>query len=171
MKKILITSLFFLVMLGCSKTDINKKIYDEYLEELKMVGIATENLPFDVDIEIEKLESEYIFVASIDNAKEDLNDIEVILMHNYETDDVFPTSGIFEEKLNLIPNKIDEEKNIVKGILLIGYIETENIKDLEFKVLVKANEKKYYYIEKIDSMWQISFLICGTFWVEDKWEG
>lgn len=153
MKKILVTSLFFLMLVGCSKIGNEEAMYYEYSKTLKNVQESSEYLPFSIDIEIEKLsEKEYIYVVSIDNPKKELKNIEAIATHNYETEDVFPSSGIFDQKLNLIPNVIDENNNIVKGILLIGYIDSEEIEKTKFKILVKANNKNYFYIKNFESL-------------------
>lgn len=119
---------------------------------------VTDNLPFDITVNIEKLiDSEITYRIIIDNPKEIVKNIKTIVVHNHKTDDIYPTSGIFEEPLNLIPNSIDLDENDVKGIILIGYIDYD--KDIElfkglFRILVKYenaygnNEQVYYEYHK-----------------------
>ena len=139
-----------IIMTGCSTDEMSEeyKIYNNYINELKENNEASEINNYLVNIELEKnTDEETMYVLTLDNAQVDMYDIEVIVIHNQETDDIFPTSGIFEEKIDL--TKENEE---IKGIQLIGFIDNE-IKDIEFKAMIKyideeGNEKKDYYIKQ-----------------------
>jgi hypothetical protein len=127
MKKLFLLGLLLFLITGCfnSKIDKEKKLYNNYISELESIknNSFNNNLPFDINVYLDKIDTEEImYRVIIDNPKEDINNIEAIAIHNYQTKDIFPTSGIFDDKLNLIPNKIDKDNNIVKGIILIGYI-------------------------------------------------
>ena len=103
------------------------------------------NIPFDIEVYTEKIiDNEITYRVIIDNPKEDIKNIEAIIIHDKYTEDIFPSTGIFDDKLNLIPETIDKDKNYVKGIILTGYIPFKaDINDLNatFKVLVKYTDK------------------------------
>jgi len=84
-----------------------------------------------------------MYRAIIDNPKTSIKNIEVLIIHDKYTKDIYPSSGIFDEKYSLIPNTIEKSNNIVKGIILIGYIPYEgdlgNI-DVEFKLYLKYTD-------------------------------
>ena len=66
---------------------------------------------------------------------------------------LYPSIGVFDETLNLVPDKIDNENNFVKGFIMSGYIEySGEIKDFngEIRVLVEYTDEnnivnKVYY--------------------------
>ena len=82
-----------------------------------------------------------------------MNNIKVIAIHDQETEDIFPTAGIFDESLNLNPNVIDVESNNVGGIILVGYISfVGEIDEFTCKVSVlleyedeQSNVKQIFY--------------------------
>ncbi len=139
-----------ILITGCNtdKTSEEYKIYNNYIKELKENTESSDITTYSINIELKKItDEETMYVLTLDNAQVDMYDIEVIVIHNQETDDIFPTSGIFEEKIDL--TKENEE---IKGIQLIGFIDNE-IKDIGFKAMIKyideeGNEKKDYYIKQ-----------------------
>lgn len=156
-KYIIILMLLFVT--GCENKE--KNIYDNYINELKNVDTNSEYIPFDISISYEKLiDEEVTYRVIIDNPKEEIRNIETIVIHDYKTDDIFPSSGIFDEKYNLIPNVIDKDSNDIKGIILTGYIPFDkdiNEFDAEFKVLIKYTDSKgiinkIYYSLNSDSI-------------------
>lgn len=132
MKKII--SLFLLlVLVGCSKPTT----YDNYVTTLKQENIASESVPFDVNVYMDEVnESKWIYQVVIDNAKEELKNIKALVIHNVKTQDVFPSVGIVDEPITL------NEKT--KGINLIGYVDKKEA--IEFKILVETNNQKYIVI-------------------------
>ena len=159
MKKIqiLLIVFAFILLCGCSSTKVDKKIdknkelYLKYVKELQKVKKSSdEEIPFDINVDYDKLTDEEVrFQVILDNPKEEIKDVTAVGIHNLPTNDIFPSTGIFEVKQNLIPNKKPS------GIILVGYIPYEGkIKDLkcEVKVLVtyKLNNKKHkvYYVTK-----------------------
>ena len=89
------------------------------------------------------IETEVMYRVIIDNPKVSLRNIEALVIHDKHTEDIFPSSGIFETKLNLIPGVINKNSNYVEGIILAGYIPFEDdIKNLNatFKVLFKYED-------------------------------
>ncbi len=147
MKKLFLI-LIILLLVGCSNQKEN--LYYQYVEDVnKCVYFINEEYPFNIDIALERLNDDYIMYSLyIDNSNEDLYDIKAMIIHDYETNDVFPSSGLYEEPLDLITNT--KSSDYIKGIILSGYIETkENIEDLNitFRALIKARSKLGYYKE------------------------
>lgn len=145
MKKILgiITILFILT--GCTTNlTIEEVNYNNYVTDLKKSTNYTSNLPFNLEIYVDKIiETEVMYRVIIDNPKVSLRNIEALVIHDKHTEDVFPSSGIFETKLNLIPGVINKDSNYVEGIILAGYIPyEEDIKNLNanFKLLFKYED-------------------------------
>lgn len=137
MKKILLLIFILLLLCGCNKDNEALKKYNSYIEELKSSEISKE-IPFDITIDISKFtDQEYMYKVIIDNPKEELRNIEAIAIHDKETKDIFPSSGIFDDKYNLIPNNINKDNKNAKGIILIGYLPYEENIDITFKVLLK----------------------------------
>lgn len=155
MKKILIIILtIFLV--GCnntpkeSKSELEKEDYINYVKKLEKINESTDDMPFDIEVKYDKLTKDEVrYQIVIDNPKYELNDVKTLAIHNKETDDIFPSSGIFENPIDLIPNQKPE------GIILVGYIPyTKKVDDFKcnIKVLVeyKIDNKIYtsYYVTK-----------------------
>ena len=145
MKKIFwIITLVFLLS-GCSK-ELTKEeiIYNDYVDKLKQEEKSEDNLPFDLEIFVDKIiEKEVMYRVIIDNPKVSLRNIEALVIHDKYTEDVFPSTGIFESKLSLIPGVINKTSNYVEGIILAGYIPYEgdiNNLNATFKVLFKYED-------------------------------
>ena len=127
-----------------------KTKYIRYVNKLREVKKSSEDLPFDVEVKFDKLTSDEVrYQVIIDNPKYELLNVKALAVHNKQTDDVFPSSGIFEKPLNLIPNKKPA------GIILVGYIPyTKSIKSFncEVKVIIEYTyqNKQYtrYYVTK-----------------------
>lgn len=140
MKKFLIISITLILCLtGCNKTTKIDQEKDDYLaikQELLNSSNFTnkDDLPFDLNIYVNRINDEEIsYRAIIDNEKENMHDIKAILIHNYFTNDIFPSIGIFDDGVDLLTNS--EE---VKGISLVGYISsTKDINNLEYRVYIE----------------------------------
>ena len=144
MKKILLIGLIFLIT-GCTtKLTSEEILYNNYVSELKQSTKHESNLPFDLEIYVDKIiETEVMYRVIIDNPKVPLRNIETLVIHDKHTEDVFPSSGIFETKLSLIPGVINKKSNYVEGIILAGYIPFEDeLKNLNanFKLLFKYED-------------------------------
>lgn len=145
MKKILSIIILMFLLTACSTNLTNEeKTYNEYVSYLKQNINYESNLPFDLEIYVDKIkETEVMYRVIIDNPKVSLRNIEALVIHDKYTEDVFPSSGIFETKLNLIPGVINKSSNYVEGIILAGYIPFEDdIKNLNasFKLLFKYED-------------------------------
>lgn len=134
------------LLTGCNKVSDEYKTYSSYVDELKNVSKSIESEEIKVEISVEELTKNYYnYKAIVDRNSNEMKDIEAILIHDKETEDAFPSIGIYEEKISLT----NEDKQ--KGIKLSGYI--KDIEDITFKLLLKykdseGNNKKYYYIYK-----------------------
>jgi hypothetical protein len=152
-------SFIVLLITGCG---YNKEIAKEkliYNEMLNKIDAANDNdynhpLSYNINVYIDKIiESEIRYQVIIDDPKEEIKNISSLVTHNYPTEDIFPSIGIFDDKVNLFPNFIDKKNNYVKGISLIGYIPfEEDISEFDgvFKVIVEyedelGNSKTDYY--------------------------
>lgn len=153
MKKVILLLISILVLTGCTSNDLSKEkeIYLKYIKDLRTINKSTKDIPFDIEVKYDKLTNDEVrYQVIIDNVKENIYDIEAITIHNKETDDVFPSIGIFDEKQNLEKNKKPS------GVILVGYINYQgDVKDFKcnIKLLVKYktnNEKKHkvYYVTK-----------------------
>ena len=152
MKKILIVLFsFILLVCGCSKEeiDVETKNYNKYLNEIKKVEKSSASIPFDVRFDYERLnEKELRYKVIIDNVKEDIYDIEALAYHDKETNDIYPSIGIFDKKEKLEVGKKPS------GIILYGFIKYDgDISDFKCKVKVlikyknKDNKnKKVYFV-------------------------
>lgn len=146
-----------LLITGCNNTQYDEQIktYNRLINETKELKAndVSKSLAFDIEVYFEKITNDEItYRIIIDNPKEEMLNIKAIAIHNYPTKDIFPTTGLFEEPLNLIPNNIDLKKNNAKGVILIGYIKynkkVETFKGT-IKVLIEYSNKnktiKRYY--------------------------
>ena len=145
MKKILSIIVLCVLLTACSNNLTNEEVlYNDYVTNLKKSTKYESNLPFDLEIYVDKIiETEVMYRVIIDNPKVSLRNIEALVIHNKYTEDIFPSSGIFETKLNLIPGVINKKSNYVEGIILAGYIPyEEDVKNLNatFKILFKYED-------------------------------
>lgn len=156
LKKIFL--LILILFLGCScnskedeKLSKERTIYQNYIKKLQKVKESSdEDYPFDIEVKFDKLtKNEIRYQVVIDNPKEKITDISAIVYHNKQTDDIFPSTGIFEKEESLTPGKKPS------GLILVGYIPYS--KSLEsfkctLKVLIRYSENKktktVYYVTK-----------------------
>ena len=164
MKKILVLFLLFIsvfIVVGCTKQEpkkdekekqnieTEKGTYLKYVKELKKITESSEDTPFTVEVLYDMIDDEVRYQVIIDSPTEDITDISALAIHNKQTDDVFPSVGIFDDKVDL---KQDEKPS---GVILVGYIpyvgEIDDF-ECEIKLLVsyKINDevKKVYYVTK-----------------------
>ena len=130
MKKFFVIILCLFLLTACNKEETKEKIiYNNYIKTLNNNFKTTNNIPFDIEIYLDKISNtEVMYRAIIDNPKTSIKNIEVLIIHDKYTKDIYPSSGIFDEKYSLI---------------LIGYIPYEgdlgNI-DVEFKLYLKYTD-------------------------------
>lgn len=155
MKKVWIL-IIIVLLTGCNKNNDNE--YYLLVDELKTIETSTIDIPFDINISLDTItDDEIMYNIIVDNPKEDTFDVKVLAIHDKTTKDIYPSIGIYDKKVNLIPNEVNEKKNNVKGIALVGYFPFEGeIEDyrVTFKILIEytdvnGNSQKVYFIHKI----------------------
>lgn len=151
MRKISILLLLSLIFItGCeTKEEATKK---EYIA-MKNATFDDENykkekLPFDIVTTIERVDEEEInYQTTINNPKENMHNIKVLVVHNYYSEDIFPTIGVFDEPKELLVNNNDDKEIILKDTIKT----TTNLSklNLELKMLIEytndLGEKKDIY--------------------------
>lgn len=146
MFKKLFLILVCILLVGCNNINmsVENEVYYDYINTLEKANKLDTYIPFNIEIYVDKIiETEVMYRVIIDKPKIALRDIEVLVIHDKYTEDVFPSSGIFESKYSLIPNVINKSSNYVEGIILIGYIPfEEDVENLNttFKVLFKYKD-------------------------------
>ena len=133
-----------------------RHLYNNLIKELELVNTNdfSDTLPFNLNIYLNRvIESEIRYEVVIDNPIEEIKDLSILVIHNSDTDDPYPSIGIFDNNVNLKPNYINADTNYVKGIKLVGYIPyigaLDNI-EIEFRIYIQYkdesnNLKKIYY--------------------------
>ena len=154
MKKILLVLFISIFLLtGCTDQKLvkEKEKYISYIQELKKVNKSSSKIPFQIETKFDKLtNNEVRYQVIIDEVDEDIYDIEAIVIHNKQTNDIFPSIGIFDEKQDLLKDKKPS------GVILVGYIDYQkDIKDFNCKIKTlikyKTSDKKtnkIYYVTK-----------------------
>lgn len=151
MKKLLI--IILLLCVGCNK-NVNTN-YDKYLKDLGVVNESSNFIPCNIEITYDKItDDEISYQVTFDNPLENMKDINIVLMHNMETDDGYPSIGVYDdEPIDLLKEPIEQDK---KGIILVGYFKYSGDLDenTEFKVLINykddiGKEKTIYFIKTI----------------------
>lgn len=155
MKKIFI--LLLLLLTGC--TNLKNDKYTLYLKELKDSKESTELKNYNINISFDKYsDDEVVYQVVVDNAKEILSNIQVLIYHDQETNDIYPSIGLFNDYYNLVPDSIVKDNINIHGINLVGYIPFNkpiNEFKAEVKVLVIYNLNnqinKDFYIHNFDN--------------------
>ena len=131
MKKILIILLLIFFLCGCTKTSLEKEEYLNYIEELKEVKESSKEYPFNIEVKYDKISTKEIrYQVILDEVEEDITDITMIAYHNKETEDIYPSMGIFDEKESLLKDKKPS------GLILVGYIPYEEDLKITMKVFI-----------------------------------
>ena len=149
MKKLYVILLCLFFMTGCQNKEENVK--NEYIafkkEVLKSANYQEENLPVDIITTIERIDNENInYKTVINNPKENMHNIKIMLVHNYQNENLYPSIGIFDETKELLVENTEE-------IILEDTIKSnENLSklDLELKLLIEyiddfGEKKDIYY--------------------------
>lgn len=155
MKRIKVVFILLLILVtGCANKEEEDK--SEYLAmksnllESDVFG-ENSNLNFDITVSVDRINKEEVsYRVIIDNPKENMFDIKAMVVHNYYTEDIFPSLGLFDDKESLI---VGDES--VKGIELVGYIETT--KDID-----KLNLQLKIWIEYVDDNGEVKDIYYKT---------
>lgn len=128
------------ILVACSnKAEEQKTVYTELKKELSIQENFTnmEDVSFNITTTVQRKTDEKIqYEVLIDNPEEEMYQVKALVLHNYFTDEIFPSVGIFEEAPDLIPGEndtliltgnIDTTKDIMNLNLIIKiYIEYED---------------------------------------------
>ena len=140
--------LSFLILCGCENKEVYNEQYINYKKQLFKSNefTSSDKLPFDINITLEKEQDKVKYNILFNNSKNILHNVQILVVHNQVTNDVYPSIGIFDDKGEL-------EENAESKLELVGYF--ENIKDIEevvvnFKFVIKytdndGNNKIIYY--------------------------
>ena len=151
-KTLLLLVLLLIILSGCENKEEDEKneylaMKSELLENEEFTN--SEDINCDITFTLDRVDDEKIFYSVVlKNPKENMNDIKAIVVHNYYTEEIFPTVGLFDKKVSLIVDSPNESE-----LELSGTIETtDDIDDidLELKVFIEyiddsGNTKDIYY--------------------------
>jgi hypothetical protein len=136
MKKIMI--LMTILLIGCS--NVEETNYSNYVKTLINKKEFSEEVDYKINLYYFNHENTLMYQLVLDDVKLDMNNIELLVVHNHKTSDIFPNIGIFDEKPNLYLNQNP------KGINLIGYIDELDQEKIIFKIMVKYNDTVNYHV-------------------------
>ncbi|MBS7021219.1 MAG: hypothetical protein KH135_05105 [Firmicutes bacterium] len=160
MKYIFVLGIFFvLTVTGCTKKETlpkEAKTYHQVIRQLEQKKMKEQELPCHLEVRLEKTEhGEIMYTVILDEPKEEMKQIEALFMPLDNPLGTYPSIGIFDDKLSMIPGKVDKEHDIVKGIVLSGYLDSKKeVKDyhgtfrLYLHYQTKENREKTIYYEK-----------------------
>lgn len=134
MKRILVV-IVLLLLTGCTnKVEEDKYAYLEYknnLEEQKDF-VSQESLEFNTYFNlVRETEEKVTYSLVIDSPKVNMNNVKALLIHDFVTDDVFPSVGIFDEPVTL--HKDSNDKIVLEGSIQT----TDDISDTKFKLYLE----------------------------------
>lgn len=151
MKKFLIVLLFSsLLLIGCdNKEEIVKNDYLMFKSKLLSNDkfMDSQDINFSIVVKIDRINEEEIsYEMIISNPSFNMYKIKALLVHNYYTEDIFPSIGILDDEVDYLKGSSNE-------LILKGYIKTDkdidNL-DLELKLYFSyiddfGNRKDIYY--------------------------
>lgn len=157
MKRILVVLSVLLLLTGCTKSNSMQVKYDKQMKQLFSVNESSGNVPCSIELTYDKItDDEVSYQIVLDNPKENMRNINVVVTHDKVTTDGYPSIGVFDvEPINL--STVVDEENPHKGIVLVGYFKySENLEELDatFKISINyindaIEEKTIYYIQSI----------------------
>lgn len=150
-KKQILVLIGLLFITGCENKE--ETIKNEYIamknQTLDEKNYQNEELPVEIITTIERIDEEAInYKVTITNPKENMYNIKAMVVHNYYTEDVFPSIGVFDQTQDLLVNTDDTSELILKDTIKT----TKNISklDLELKIWMEytndnGEKKDIYY--------------------------
>lgn len=150
-KFILFFIMIILVTTGCqTQSEENKSEYIALKNEtFDEKNYKETDINVDITTTIERLDEEAInYEVIINNPKENMHNIKAMVVHNYYSENIFPTIGVFDNTEELLINTEDSTNLKLKDTIKT----TENISklDLEFKIWIEYTDdsgktKDIYY--------------------------
>ena len=150
MKKLLLVIISLFLLVGCSTKEEDEKIaYLEYKNELEEVKDFDSEVDFNTYFNIVRENEETVnYSLIINNPKINMNNVKALLIHDYSTEDAYPSVGIFDEPITL--NASSEDSIILKGAITSN----EDLGDVKFKLYLEYSDdngelnKIYYNVKR-----------------------
>ena len=152
MKKLLLVIMSLLILTGCSnenkEVEIDDKYYKQYQKYEEKLNEAkdfeTEITDFSIRLVVNETDqNEYRYDVIIDSPNVNMYYLQAISKVENDENSSLPTLGVLEENnFSLVPNVIDKEKGIYKGVNLSGITNKS-----EFNVYVYLT----YYLSENDT--------------------
>lgn len=125
MKKYLILCLLCLILIGCHHelSDNNMNKYSEIKNTLTKCKDFDKDFPFQVSVVYNEIQGQWRYDLIIDQPVVSMYNITAISYSQYQTDEISPNIGIFDEiKYHLVPDYVNKENGYYKGIQLSGIV-------------------------------------------------
>jgi len=157
MKKIILVLALVILVTGCSKANVMQTTYNKQMSQLFSVNENSGYVPCAIEITYDKItDDEVSYQIVFDNPKENMRNINIVISHDMETEDGYPSIGVFDEEPINLSTVVDVD-NPNKGIVLVGYFKySGELEDLDatFKIALNylndaIEEKTIYYIKSI----------------------
>lgn len=153
MRRVLILLLALILVTGCDNKEENEKseyldMKSDLLERKKFTD--QEKITCDIKVDIDRKDEEMVsYKVTLSNPKENMHDIRMLVVHNYYTEEVFPSIGLFNKTKDLLIDKNSDSSSIKLSGTIKTTDDIENI-DLKLKIYIKYtddndNEKDIYY--------------------------
>ena len=150
MKRLIVIAFVILLLTGCNNVEEKEKndylaMKSKLLEQKNYTDL--DDLACDIIVDVNRVNDENLtYTVELSKASENMHDIEVIVVHNYYTEEVFPTIGLFDSKRSLY---MDTDKKIKLAGTIKSTNDIANL-NLELKILIhyttdEGEEKDIYY--------------------------
>lgn len=142
LKKIIIIIASIIALSGCSnKVEEEKNLYLDTKSTLETTSefIETSDLPCDITVSLKRNDEEKItYKTIINNPKENMNNIKVLVIHNQYVEKVFPSIGLMDnEAKSLLITEENQEINLTGN--LDTTIDITEL-DLEFRIWLEYED-------------------------------
>ena len=161
MKKIVLSLMIFLLLVGCSNAQNieNEQLarYESYWNSLlNETTFMNASRNFNIEGIIQKSGDLYEYYVVIDEPKTAMYDVEIMIIENksrfdeYET--MVPSVGIFDAMINMVPYQVRKESNYREGAAL-GRQELSND---EVTLQIMVMWKNYTKLESFKEVFELS---------------
>lgn len=139
-----------IILSGCTTNDEDMKVeYIAVKNNLLERSYYEDEIPLDVIVTFDRIDEEEIkYKIELSSPTENMHNIKVLAIHNYNNEEVYPNVGIFNDSEELLTSDTN------KKITLTGNITTiKNMSNLELSLkiwieyLSDAGEKKEIYYQ------------------------
>ena len=98
MKKAVLLLLVILCITGCNRYDAMQIEYNKYIKKLEDVTDSSEYIPCNIEITYDRVtDDEVMYQVIIDNPKEAMRNVDIVVLHDMETSDGYPSIGVFDQ--------------------------------------------------------------------------